>query len=152
MIAASVVSGAAAGEDAVKEAALAAAAETAGGAENKDGAQGASAGAGVLESLYGLPPVTKVAYTKEIAEAKTKQLPVDEIRRLHEAFLMDTPVNEARLQPTDPVGGPLPESGLTPDNVQEAGAAADLSQPAAQASGDCAGSRSRDSRSCRDSV
>ena len=133
VIAASVVSGAAAGEDAVKEAALAAAAETAGGAENKDGAQGASAGAGVLESLYGLPPVTKVAYTKEIAEAKTKQLPVDEIRRLHEAFLMDTPVNEARLQPTDPVGGPLPESGLTPDNVQEAGAAADLSQPAAQA-------------------
>ena len=133
VIAASVVSGAAAGEDAVKEAALAAAAETAGGAENKDGAQGASAGAGVLESLYGLPPVTKVAYTKEIAEAKTKQLPVDEIRRLHEAFLMDTPVNEARLQPTDPVGGPLPESGLTPDNGQEAGAAADLSQPAAQA-------------------
>ena len=133
VIAASVVSGAAAGGDAVKEAALAAAAETAGGAENKDGAQGASAGAGVLESLYGLPPVTKVAYTKEIAEAKTKQLPVDEIRRLHEAFLMDTPVNEARLQPTDPVGGPLPESGLTPDNVQEAGAAADLSQPAAQA-------------------
>ena len=133
VIAASVVSGAAAGEDAVKEAALAAAAETAGGAENKDGAQGASAGAGVLESLYGLPPVTKVAYTKEIAEAKTKQLPVDEIRRLHEAFLMDTPVNEARLQPTDPVGGPLPESGLTPDNVQEAGAAADLSRPAAQA-------------------
>ena len=133
VIAASVVSGAAAGEDAVKEAALAAAAETAGGAENKDGAQGASAGAGVLESLYGLPAVTKVAYTKEIAEAKTKQLPVDEIRRLHEAFLMDTPVNEARLQPTDPVGGPLPESGLTPDNGQEAGAAADLSQPAAQA-------------------
>ena len=132
VIAASVVSGAAAGEDAVKEAALAAAAETAGGAENKDSAQGASA-AGVLESLYGLPPVTKVAYTKEIAEAKTKQLPVDEIRRLHEAFLMDTPVNEARLQPTDPVGGPLPESGLTPDNGQEAGAAADLSQPAAQA-------------------
>ena len=133
VIAASVVSGAAAGEDTVKEAALAAAAETAGGAENKDGAQGASAGAGVLESLYGLPAVTKVAYTKEIAEAKTKQLPVDEIRRLHEAFLMDTPVNEARLQPTDPVGGPLPESGLTPDNGQEAGAAADLSQPAAQA-------------------
>ena len=33
----------------------------------------------------------RVAYTKEIAEAKTRRLPVDEIRKLHEAYLAENP-------------------------------------------------------------
>ena len=32
----------------------------------------------------------RVAYTKEIAEAKTRRLPVDEIRKLHEAYLSES--------------------------------------------------------------
>ena len=40
--------------------------------------------------LASLPKVPHVAYTKEIAEAKTKKLPVEEISRLHEAFLSES--------------------------------------------------------------
>ena len=38
------------------------------------------------ENLASLPPVNRVEFTEEIASAKTKKLPVDEIRKLHEAF------------------------------------------------------------------
>ena len=41
------------------------------------------------DALANFPKVTHVEYTEEIATAKTKKLPVDEIRRLHEAFLAD---------------------------------------------------------------
>jgi hypothetical protein len=36
----------------------------------------------------------KVEYTKEIAEAKTRRLPVEEIRKLHEAYLSDNAAAE----------------------------------------------------------
>ena len=48
--------------------------------------------AGIKEAADGLanfPKVSHVEYTEEIATAKTKKLPVDEIRKLHEAFLAD---------------------------------------------------------------
>ncbi len=39
--------------------------------------------------LANFPKVSHVEFTEEIATAKTKKLPVDEIRKLHEAFLAD---------------------------------------------------------------
>ena len=41
------------------------------------------------DALANFPKVSHVEYTEEIATAKTKKLPVDEIRKLHEAFLAD---------------------------------------------------------------
>ena len=49
------------------------------------------------EELASLPPVSRVEYTEEIASAKTKKLPVDEIRKLHEAFLADGASGAAAL-------------------------------------------------------
>ena len=49
------------------------------------------------EELASLPPVSRVEYTEEIASAKTKKLPVDEIRKLHEAFLADGTSGAAAL-------------------------------------------------------
>ena len=125
-----VINEAAAEETVINEAASdeagvsrAADAGTAGEAAEKDSRQGEAAAFAGMEALYGLPPAAKVTYTKEIAEAKTKQLPVEEIRKLHEAFLMDTPVNEARLQPTEPVAGSRAQSTLIQDSAQPADAA-----------------------------
>ena len=49
------------------------------------------------EELASLPPVSRVEYTEEIASAKTKKLPVEEIRKLHEAFLADGTSGAAAL-------------------------------------------------------
>ncbi len=41
------------------------------------------------QELASFPKVHRVEYTEEIATAKTKKLPVEEIRKLHEAFLAE---------------------------------------------------------------
>ena len=41
------------------------------------------------DALANFPKVSHVEYTEEIATAKTKKLPVEEIRKLHEAFLAE---------------------------------------------------------------
>ncbi len=43
----------------------------------------------IREAVQIFSGANKVAYTEEIAQAKTKKLPVEEIRKLHEAFLSE---------------------------------------------------------------
>ena len=65
-------------------------AKAADGSLGEDDAQEPSApDADEAAAAAALLSAPRVEYTKEIAEAKTRRLPVDEIRKLHEAYLSD---------------------------------------------------------------
>ena len=116
-----------AAEDAVAEAKELAAAAVAQPARNTEELPVSGIEESAEEPIANLPKIPHVEYTKEVAEAKTKKLPTEEIRRIHEALLAHSAAAEEEVK----FSKGAEAAGLTADISGAVSAA----EPVAQAAG-----------------